>query len=220
MKKEKKKQAVSLREKGYSLNEISHILGISKGSASLWLRSTPLDSIASSRIYQRVESGRVHAILTRRRKKESFLQNIYIESNKEVSSIQYSRKLNRLLCALLYWCEGAKTGYSARFINSDPTLVSTFLKLFRSSFAVDEKKFKACLHLHNYHNEEKQKKFWSHVTGIPLSQFLKTYQKAHTGKRKKVDYPGCISIRYNDGKMLSEIEAIWKSFRDNIGGVV
>lgn len=218
MKRKEKEQALVLRKSGYSLNEIASQLHVAKSTASLWLRITSLDTEALSRLNRRVEEARVRALSTRRQKRALFIQEEYNKKRKEVETIMYSPSLNRLLCALLYWCEGTKGEYRCRITNSDPTLIIAFLKLFRSSFIVDEKKFRACLHLHTYHDEIKQREYWSQITGIPLSQFTKTYQKSNTGKRKRENYPGCISIQYNDSKMATEIEATWKAFRDYMMG--
>lgn len=56
-------------------------------------------------------------------------------------------------------------------------MIDTFLRLFRNSYQLNEKKLRALIHLHEYHNEEEMRIFWSKVTGIPLDQFSKSYMK-------------------------------------------
>ena len=132
---------------------------------------------------------------------------------KVVKSIKRNIAHNKLYCALLYWCEGGKRdGEGIRFINSDPVLIKTFLALIRKSYNIDEKKLRALMHLHGYHNEEFQKKFWSGITGIPKSQFNKTFLKKSTGKRLKEDYAGCLAVSYHDVKIAREMKAIYKVF--------
>lgn len=82
---------------------------------------------------------------------------------------------------------------------------------------IDERKFRVLMHLHEYHDEEKQRVFWSRLTNIPRSQFLKTFRKPHTGKRVKEDYPGCIAIYYNSSETARKLKAIYKVFSEQVG---
>jgi hypothetical protein len=94
---------------------------------------------------------------------------------------------------------------SVSFINSDPEMIKYFLDVFRKAFKVDEKKFRALIHLHEYHDIDKQTDFWSKITRIPKEQFTKPYRKENGGKRKRENYQGCVSIRYNDRKIAKEL---------------
>src|SRR3989339_736272 len=139
---------------------------------------------------------------------------------KIVDNVTDSEENRKLACALLYWCEGEKKGGAVRFTNSDPVMIQTFLNLFRQSFKLDESKFRICLHLHSYHNQQKQKKFWSGITNIPAEQFHRIYIKSNQGKNKKNDYQGCVSLRYHDWQVAKEIEMIYKLFSKKHGGLV
>ncbi len=63
---------------------------------------------------------------------------------------------------------------------------------------IDESKFRVMMHLHSYHVEANEKRFWAKVTGIPESKFLKTFQKKESGINKKEGYRGCVQIKYFD----------------------
>jgi hypothetical protein len=95
-------------------------------------------------------------------------------------------------------------------MNADPEMIKYFLCAFRNSFNLKENKFRALIHLHKYHNAKKQLKFWSNITKIPANQFNKPYLKKNTGKNKKENYPGCISIRYYDKKVFKELVSVYK----------
>lgn len=84
------------------------------------------------------------------------------------------------------------------FTNSDPILVKVFLSALRKSFDLDESKFRVAMHLHSYHKEKEEKVFWSEVTSIPESKFLKTFKKQESGINKKEGYRGCVQIKYFD----------------------
>jgi transcriptional regulator with XRE-family HTH domain len=192
-----KREAIILRKKGFSLREISEQLKLSKSTASLWLGNIKLSKIAKKRIYKLGADGRI-------RGNDSVKNRISLEDKRILLSVKatiakYSLSKNNLkfICALLYWCEGGKTEKSQlTFINSDPKLVKYFINTFRKAFDVDERRFRALIHVHNYHNINQQIEFWSKITKIPKSQFTKPYNKPNTEKRIKENYQGCISIRY------------------------
>ncbi len=213
-------RAKKLRSKGYSLKEISEELNISKSTASLWFRDFKLSPLALNRLEKRRYLGRVRASETKRKKRERFEKLLREKALKLITSTDITKNHLRLFCALLFWCEGTKdTRGGIYFSNSDPSLVGTFLKLLRSSFNIQEEKLRVSLHLHEYHSPQKQILFWSKITGIPTSQFIKPYQKPHTGKRVKKDYPGCVSIRYFDSLLARELSALAQEMLDKYGGV-
>ncbi len=114
---------------------------------------------------------------------------------------------------MIYWCEGAKSfTRGVQFTNSDPNLVYCFLRLFRSSYELDESKFRVCVHLHEYHNEQVQIDFWSKITRIKKDRFIRPYIKPHTGKRVKKDYPGCVDIRYHSNDMAKRLMSTAQAF--------
>jgi predicted transcriptional regulator len=219
MKKQEKKQSLILRRKGYSIKEIADLLNVSKSTVSIWVRKVFLNDMAIERLQKRRLYGRIKSVKIKKINKDKLLFDINKRVTPIIKSFDESLSSNKLICSLLYWCEGEKNDYSVRFINSDPVMASTFLYLFRNGFCLDEKKFRICLHLHDYHNEKEQKRFWSVLTKIPLSQFSKVYIKPHTGKNKKKGYPGCASIRYNDCKIALELKMIWELFGKKYGRV-
>lgn len=108
-----------------------------------------------------------------------------------------------MFLALLYWGEGGKTNNIFRFTNSDPEMIKSFSHLLRKSFIINEDKFRARLHLHEYHNREEMIIFWSEITGIEKNRFS-IYNKPHTGINKKPGYRGCLTVNYGDVKYLKK----------------
>lgn len=88
-------------------------------------------------------------------------------------------------------------------------MVKMFVKLLRLSFPIDEKKLRAMVQIHEYHNDNAIKNFWSKVTTIPLSQFSRSYLKPHTKKRIRQGYKGSVRIRYYDYKIALELRSIY-----------
>lgn len=206
MKNNAKKKAILLREKGFSFKEISDKLGISKSTASLWLRDVELSGDATERIHKLGVDGRNKGNRSVKKRVASEDRAILLDVKNSISQCKLLKNDLKAVCALLYWCEGGKTEKATlSFINSDPKLVKYFLDTFRKAFNVDESRFRVLIHLHNYHDIDQQIAFWSEITKIPKTQFTKPYNKPNTGKRIKKDYQGCISVRYYGRKIRQEM---------------
>lgn len=201
-----KNKAIFLRKKGFSFREISEKLGMSKSTASLWLRDIKLSRKAKDRIIKLGVDGRDNSIKSVKNRIAKEDKKISERVTETISRCVLLKNDLKLVCALLYWCEGGKTEKAQlTFINSDPELIRYFIDTLRKAFDIDEKRFRALLHVHEYHNTEKQIEFWSKITKIPKSQFTTPYKKPNTGKRIKKDYRGCISIRYYGREIRQEM---------------
>lgn len=209
---EVKEKAANLRKKGYSIKEIARLLNIAKSTSSTWLGNISLSLKAQNRLKSRRILGQYKSMVIARKKREKQQLMLAVEAKKLLSKIMPTPEIYKLCCALLFWCEGNKNTTSLKFTNSDPTLISNFLYLLRSGFNIYESKLRALVHIHEYHNDFTQKKFWSEITKIPLSQFHRSYKKPNTGKRYKKNYPGCLSLVYYDASVAKELEAIYNTF--------
>ena len=215
MKKEIEIKVKKLRVKGYSVKELHKMFAVSKSTISGWVQGVELSEKAKARLQQNYTNGQIASQKTIKEKTrqkniqaDEFAENILNKSNFIESS-------QTLLCAMIYFCEGNKSLKSlVVFTNSDPNLISTFLYLFRNSFNLDEKKFRVLMHLHKYHHEKIEKKFWSKVTKIPGEQFHRTYLKPNSGKYKKEGYQGCIKVYYGDVSIARKLRSVAKMFME------
>ena len=210
---DKKYKAVELRKNGYSLNEIASNLNIAKSSISVWVRGVPMSDAARRRLYVRGVNGRLRAAEVKSEKIKN-RDNFHLANSMNIiANSPLYKDHQKILCAMLYWCEGVKSvDYGMRFMNSDPKLVRLFLKLLRTNFEIKEEKLKALIHLHKYHDINKEVAFWSKITHINKQQFLKSYIKENTGKRVRDDYRGCLSVRYYSADLARELLALGKVF--------
>lgn len=112
----------------------------------------------------------------------------------------------------MWWCEGEKTTKYVKFTRFDTSLVTNCLALFRKGFMLGKEKFRALVHIHNYHDNQTQNFFWNKLTNIPLPQFHKSYKKSSTHTRNRDDYSGCITISYCDAKIAKELKAVYNAF--------
>ncbi|PJA87062.1 MAG: hypothetical protein CO141_01400 [Candidatus Moranbacteria bacterium CG_4_9_14_3_um_filter_42_9] len=160
------KKALVLRKRGFSFREIHEKTGIAKSTTSLWLRDIDLSKKAKKRINNLRIRGRKKAAETNKKKREIESRVISEKVESYFDKISYPLVDPQIACALLYWCEGSKHKANATvsFINADPEMIKYFLYVFRNSFNLNEKKFRALVHLHEYHDVKKQLKFWSDIT--------------------------------------------------------
>jgi hypothetical protein len=204
-------KAIQLRKNGRSFREISELLNISKSTASLWTRSTILNSKAIQRLEGLKDLGRKKSRQTKERQRMNTEKEIAKKAKIIVKNVKLNDSHHKIICSLIYWREGGKNdGGRVNFTNSDPQLMRYFLKIFRQSFSLSENKFRALLHIHEYHEEKKQIRFWSKATRIPIKQFSKSFHKKNTGKNTRAGYPGCLSVRYYDSKIQKELVFICK----------
>lgn len=125
----------------------------------------------------------------------------------------------RAILAAIYWAEGAKTNTkTVCFANTDPLLIKLFITLFRKCYELDERKFRLRLHLHQYHDEQKTKSFWTQLTNIPMNRVGKIYWKKepNSGKRYRQNFMGICFVRYNDVYILREIIAYSKAIGEKL----
>lgn len=207
-----KEKAIRLRKNGYSLSEIATKLTISKSTCSLWLNNIPLPERAIKRLAEKKILGQYKTVLLRQEKRRRQIALIEQKATKNLKRITLSTNLSKLLCAMVYYCEGVKgSDKNVTFINSDPSLIRLFLSLFRKAFLLNESKFRLLMHLHTYHSERTQKLFWSKTTDIPINQFMHSYRKPNTQKRLRENYQGCVSIRYYDAIIAKELLAYYRT---------
>src|SRR3989344_8606214 len=213
MKISERHQALRLRQQGFSMKEIAKRLSVSKSTVSLWVRDVQLSKQEKAVLLKKVKVGQLVSAEKKRavvRAREA----TYLEEARRELKVKPDQ--GKLICAMLFWCEGTKNPRNGlAFTNSDPQLVAKFLSLLRKSFALNESKFHPCIHLHSYHSSDRQLDFWSRVTHIKKSQFIKPYIKRHTGKRIHEDYQGCISIRYHSTDLARRLIATAKAFLES-----
>ncbi len=206
MKLEEKEKAIKLREIGYSLKEISGNLNVAKSSVSLWVRDIVLSSTAQKRLLSKIKLGQYNAAEKKKKATRVLNEQLLRENAEYLQLISLPDEAEKLLCAMIYWCEGAKNYKDGvAFTNSDPKLVRLFIDLFVKHFQADRSKIVARLHLHEYHHISLQHKFWSRMLNIPLQQFRKPYMKPHTKKRIRDGYSGCIALRYHNSIMARKL---------------
>jgi hypothetical protein len=209
MKTREKIEAIKFRVDGQSINEISHRLGVSKASVSIWVRNVKLTkyqkvSLEHKKIAPSVIEKRRQTRLTN----ESYRRQKIVDIAKSKIKSVSNRDL-LIIGTVLYWAEGSKTRRGiVEFTNGDPMVIKSMMEFFRKICKVPEKKFRGYIHLHPHLSSKIAEKYWSKVSGIPLQQFYKTYKNQNrSSKNKRDSLPyGTFGIYVCDTKLFLNIK--------------
>lgn len=219
-------KAVSLRRQGYSLYELRDLLNVPKLTIQGWVKEVRLSAKAKKRIRWRILEGgkvaRARAVVANRARVETWKRGIQENSRREVSRISLTPEMGRLLCAVMYSCEGSK--YPATrflgFANSDPRIIRLFLHLLRTHFVVDEEKFRCQVPHRCDQNLGSLIRYWSGVTGIPQEQFYrnKADQRTKGKPTLREDYKGVCHVQYFSTALQFTLQSMGEALMDLLGG--
>lgn len=206
-----KKKARKLRRQGLSYKEIMQKVPVCKSTISLWCRDIELTKKQLARLGSLYDT-QCQGAKANQIKRQRQIEEIRKKAKKEIKRLNdYEFKIAGMM---LYWAEGAKT-IGAHLTNSDPELVRFMMKWYRKVCKVPEEKLKPYLHIHTGLDEEKAKRYWSKIIGIPVKKFGKTFfKKEGTGHRKNKLYNGTLRIQINSEdlrhRILAWIEEVYK----------
>jgi hypothetical protein len=112
-----------------------------------------------------------------------------------VRRLAANREALMLLAAGLYMGEGAKDPDRFVLVNSDSRIIRLWLALLRGVFGVADRKLRCQVDISEGMDELALRAYWSGVTGIPISQFIKGSVRPASGGRKRDAYRGvCVII--------------------------
>lgn len=209
---EEKIRAQKLRRRGSSYNEILKEVSVSKSTISNWCKDIVLTPTQMKRLCQKEASGQHRGSIVAAKKKQERRfrerEKLRLRGIEEVGELSDRERF--LLGVALYAGDGDK--YDDRnigFSNSNPRLIKFMMAWFRKCCGVAEEKFRGAIWIHDDLDEEKARRFWSKLTGIPINQFHKSYiaeNKKNSRKiRKKKHEYGVFSIRVFDVRLKRKL---------------
>jgi len=204
-----KHKAIALRKKGYSYSEILKKINVSKDTISRWCRDVKLTRSQLLRLYKKKYSGGLRGCIIGAKKKqkerEGLTRKLIKEGKREVGKVSNRDKF--IAGIAMYFGEGDKRDGGVGFSNSDPKAIKFMVDWFRRVCKVPEEKFRCHLYIHDNLNEKKAKKFWSDLTNIPLSQFIKSYiVKNNPNRLRKVKHQyGVLKVRVSNVNLHRKI---------------
>jgi transcriptional regulator with XRE-family HTH domain len=181
------------REEGRSVKELAALLGVSCSSISLWVRDIELTDEQRANLRRRmggrIDGSRVNAIRALERRRE--------EQRLGRKAARQGDVMHAAGC-MLYWAEGSRDRNAVKFTNSDPEMLSFFMRFLRLSFAVsDEKVAVTCnLFADHLHRQREIEDFWLEKLQLPRSRLrsstVNRYSKYSQKKRRnKLPYGTC-----------------------------
>lgn len=187
-----KEKAQHLRAKGLSYKEILRQVPVAKSSISLWCRDVPLTTAQRKRLWEKRDHSLkgIKAIqqMFWRRRCEAFARGV-------AQCPKLDRTARFIAGLMLYYGEGDKARGSAAIANSDPRIIRYTVSWLQEFFGVRPTEISIHLHLHSGQDEEKMKRYWSRLTGVPLKNFQKSFVKPEgSGYRKNVLHYGTIRL--------------------------
>lgn len=170
-----RERARVLRKQGKSYSEIKELLGIGKGTLSIWLRDMPLSDKQLRELRdlnpKRIEKYRE----TRRRQREARLDETYKKASIDIGTL--TRRELFLTGLFLYWGEGTKSSKGTVVVaNTDPKMIRAFIKWLKI-LGIKRSQLKVKLHLYRDMDLKKEISFWAKELRIPLANFRPPYIK-------------------------------------------
>jgi hypothetical protein len=185
-----RQQARQLRRTGLPLSEIALRVGVSKSSVSLWVRDVEFTPSP------RVVRGRRRAPNALQRRKQAEIDRLVEEGRSRIGRLSEREFL--VAGVALYAGEGSKRDGAVKFANTDPRMVAFYCAWLRRFFEIDEARLRVRLYLHEGLDLAASIAFWSALTSIPPSQFLKPYRAVPDPTIRRAKHVhGCVSIDYS-----------------------
>lgn len=200
---DKRLDALQLRRKGKSINEIAQCLGVSKSTVSRWCRNIKLTKSQRSFIEKKMRdaghAGRIKGALKNKAGKENRVASALDQAQKTLGKLS---KRDRFLLGIgLYWGEGVKADQSTTaFVNSDPRAVEFMKRWFMEHLHVSTDRFNPYIFITLAHQprETDIKAYWSKMIHLPVNQFRKVIYIRSTQKKVYENndlYYGTVALR-------------------------
>ncbi len=214
-----KDKAVQMRLQGRSYSEIQKTLNLpSRGTLSFWLKDLALPAEARVRLQK-------YSAITSKQNLQKFntarTRQIQAENGQEYNSGRkcigsLSKRELMLVGAALYWGEGTKSDNGGKtqslvFTNSDPDMVTIYMRFIRQIYGVPEIRIRAGIHVYPSIDVDETRQFWSKVTQLPPDRFyiVTIISRLSSGKRNSRLLPhGTVTIRVHDRKLFHRMKGM------------
>lgn len=193
MKKQHLEKAIQLRLSGKSLNEISHILGIAKSTASLWLHDIVISETAKKILDDKNPAiNNTLAQTFSRERKITIHKSRRLQYQQEGMQKAKKGELLHQAGCMLYWAEGSKNRNTLKFTNTDHNMLLLFYKFLTESLQITKDQIYINIQYHEG-NEDDIKDFWNQKLGLFIHGLRVIKPR---GGSKKNRYPfGIVTIQ-------------------------
>lgn len=174
-----RERASQMRLSGMSLGEISRRMSISKGTASLWLRSlevhAPREGYSNRRTYR--NSGRAIRKIAKQRR-VFWLSEATKTWNAHATNSLFSVGVG------LYWGEGRKTGGAFSIANTDPSAIRLFTRWCKTFIPNADINVRVLAYPDV--DRDSSIRYWSRITGIKQISFYRKPVILRSSKRRRI----------------------------------
>jgi transcriptional regulator with XRE-family HTH domain len=173
---EKLEQAVQLRARGFTLEEIAKYVAVSKSTVSKWLKNNATSAEITKQNKRRAgqENAKRLQLMSKTRTRERSLRYKEAELSAETEFKHYKKNPLFIAGLISYASLGDVTEErSIRLTTARIVVHKTFISFAVEYLGVPKNKIKLWLLLYTDHNEETCMRKWQKVTTLPYSQFHK-----------------------------------------------
>lgn len=213
-----KTKAIQLRKEGSTYSEILRQIPVAKSTLSEWLHSVSLAKYQQQRLTEKKRTACKKGGEARRRERIERTDRIMKESIQELVKIDTDEL--KLIGATLYWAEGSKEktykpGQPVDFSNSDPRMISVFLKWVNNCLQVEPSRLVFSLYLHQSQEQSttQQISFWNRIIGVRYNTLERVYLKknklASVRRNRGINYHGQLRIVLKNSADLNRKIAGW-----------
>ncbi len=195
VKRAKREAARQLRVGGMSVRDIAKELGVSKSSVSMWVRDIELTEAQIANLKENqyrygAQNKGARVNLEKSRIQRVAFQNAGRERAKTGSRLH-------LTGCMLYWAEGAKARNGIYFANSDPNMMTIFIRFLRDELGVLDSDIKLLIHCHSHDRREIERieQYWLDLLRLQPDALSKTQIKKGSDTRKNIIQNGICSLR-------------------------
>ncbi len=214
---EKYDQVVSLRKRGFTLDEIAKYCEISKSTASIWLKNKPFSVQVTKQNIKRAgaENAKRLRLITKARGGERQRRYADAAASAKVEFVHYQNNPKFMAGLTAYIAAGdLKDERIIRFSHVSPELHRLFVKFCTEFLGIEKQNIHVWLHLYEGASEEKAMKIWSKITTIPFLQFYKN-QFVNKSSRKSLHYGvgnTIIGSTYHKQKLKAWVQLVKKQW--------
>ncbi len=183
-------QAVQLRERGFTLQEIARVCDVSKSTVSKWLKNNAISANITKQNKRRAGQENAKRLKLMQKARGVERATRYSESLKNAETEFKHYKTSTLFMAglMLYSAHGDRQNASkVRFSSTDAQAHKIFIKFAKEYLGVDVGDIRLWLQLYQDQTESVCMKRWKKFTGLPYQQFYRT-QFVQTNTKNALHY--------------------------------
>jgi len=190
-----RERARKLREQGWSIGDIADMLNTHKDVIIEWCRDIELTSDQIHHLARQSSKWEAQNKGAQTNKRKALKKRIHYQEQGRIAA-QTGSRLHLMGC-MLYWAEGGKRRNEVHFVNSDPHMMTLFMRFLREELQLEDEAIRLQIHCHTQDEIEIEriKLYWLDLLNLPDLCLTKIQFKKGTSSRKNRLVNGICAIR-------------------------